>query len=243
MNFLLIYLLFIVLFAIYYFVIPRLPSKNNLETEEFNTATNSKGFSKLLSQKMGIYCDKDIDKTAIVPTTLCDVLINKTPNISNTLSIIQGSRKITANQKIADNIVIDLNFKLEFGINPTKTNPGWSNILRFTSKPGGNNSEYGNRVLGIWLTPNTYGLHISMDTKTRINQGIFQTKIPLRQNQWNNVVIQVINNTMTILINGKESNRFTLVGNRDVLTTQLFVSDVFHPATEGSIRNLRLTSL
>jgi hypothetical protein len=65
----------------------------------------------------------------------------------------------------------------------------------------------------------------------------------LRQNQWNNVVIQVIDNVVSVNINRKESNRYTLVGDRDVLSTQLFVSDSFHPATDGSIRNLRLTSL
>ena len=78
---------------------------------------------------------------------------------TETMLIGPSPHPLIRNHIVASNVELSLNYEIGFDINLQGTLPGWGSIIHATAT-GGNYGQYGDRIPGVWVYPNTTKLHI-----------------------------------------------------------------------------------
>jgi len=260
---LVIFVIFILLLLVYYFVIPKLSSFNNenviednnnedINNEDINNEDEIKEdfediYDDKLVSKLGGFCDNLIDKTTGIKDQYCTNKTTTSPpgffKLNKKYIQFTGGFPIRPlkNSLIRPNFNLPKNFTIGFKINLGSKSSKWTNLLRFSDvKSKGDCCQFGQRIFGIWLPPNSSSLHIRLDTDKQVSQGIDRTKFQLPLNKWTEVQITVAGNWLHCSFNNNLPESAFIRGNRKATITNLYTSDPHYATVKCLLTNYYL---
>jgi len=154
-------------------------------------------------------------------------------------------RPLTKNTLLTTIPVLSPSYIVKFQINPSKFQPGWSNVIHFTAT-GGNCCNYGDRIPAVWfhsISPQATAnrLHITSAVNNNGNY-VVNTQNIVKRGVWTCVEIsqrtEGSSYRYTVKVGGKVIHSVINKNPKEFKNVQVYIADNFHNAQPGHIRDI-----
>lgn len=133
------------------------------------------------------------------------------------------------------------NYRISFDITPNKVVGAYNSILRITTT-GGDCCTPGDRVPGIWFTPNSLNLHVRVGDRTNGNWG-FDSVPGCSLGTPSRIILECINSSVLLSINGVISKLTQPTARPSGGKALVYGGDPFWNPADATIQNLVYQSL
>ena len=160
-----------------------------------------------------------------------------TPSISNFIKIFQNNYVTNWSNLNVDNSLI---MSISFFIKLTNLNPNWRNIFHITNT-NNNCCNSGDRLPGVWITPNDTGLHLAFCDVSNTNIG-FVTNSKIKLNTSTKIDIIINLKTVYVYFNNILVTIYTIPNNivQANDNAYFYLADPWHPSVDMYISDFTI---
>ena len=167
-------------------------------------------------------------------SVITPIVLISSPTIS-----FSGSQQITKSAEGKPDAVVvapPTDYSLKFTIEPKGVVSSWGSIIHFST--GGNCCEYGKRVPGIWFSPGSTKVLVSIGDNSRINH---QSIKNLAINKKHDIEVRVLGSVCTVYLNRVVAAKKTIGSRSQLDKVDVYIGDPWHKAANAVISDISLT--